>query len=185
MFCSKCGHEVDDDDEFCRHCGAPIHKKQETHITSTGKLPLNDHKAESGESLSFLQSWTISKKLLVYTIVTLLLMTMLCIIALPPGVSVTEFMTSPHGFTAVFGTVLGMSLVPFLLFLPLIGGLHKLGVTKKPYRIEVFYLILIVNTLGFISVGRTAWPRQYLPPIMIVGFVVGVITYLVGRHKNR
>ena len=60
MFCSKCGHEVDDDDEFCRHCGAPIHKKQETHITSTGKLPLNDHKAESGESLSFLQSWTTS-----------------------------------------------------------------------------------------------------------------------------
>lgn len=182
MFCSKCGHKLNDDDAFCQNCGAPIHLDKAQDITSKDEIKVSEQK-DKGES--FLTSWSELKKIIVYTISTTILILILCIMGLPSGVSTAEFIVSPRGFTAIWASNLGASLLPSLLFLPLIGGLHKLGLTKNYYRIEAFYLIFFINALGLLFFGRTVWSRQYLPPIMITGFIIGVIAQLVGRKRKK
>lgn len=184
MFCGKCGHEVNDDDEFCRNCGAPIHPRKESHNSSNESPASHEGKSESDESSSFLCSWSKSKKFFVYTVVSVILLAILSGMALPKGISFITYLTDSRGFTAFIAGNTGGAILPFALSLPLISGLHKVGVTKKAYRIEGFYFALLFYSIGELFVGRTVWNGQYLPPIMIVVFIAGMIVWLSGKYKN-
>lgn len=60
MFCSKCGHKLNDDDAFCQNCGAPIHLDKAQDITSKDEIKVSEQK-DKGES--FLTSWSELKKM--------------------------------------------------------------------------------------------------------------------------
>lgn len=178
MFCSKCGHPVEAKDSFCRNCGEPIPhdtnlmKGESTHITTNKEKKPDEASALENVKLFF-----------IYAVATIFCIGIIYSLLLPKNVSVYTFITSPHGLTSVLGNLIGMSLVVLLFCLPLISALKKLWMVKHG-RTRAFFVILMLNGIGCICVGKIFWSKQLMPPFEVGAFIVGCVLLAIA-HKRK
>ena len=69
QYCRKCGHELDDDAEFCASCGFNLNDrptKEETKVVKTSDNDSDNVKSDKNEFINAIINLTSPSKLLMY-----------------------------------------------------------------------------------------------------------------------
>ena len=177
MFCSKCGNELRDNDEFCSKCGTKV--TREIHNTSQSKQPAQSSSNSKLESV---------KKFFKYLIVFFLIVILQYMITLPKNVSIIDFVIDPNGLRAIGGFAMGAGLALLVFFLPLLNGLKKLNVMSKMYKMEFLFIFSFLYGFFYWLFGRIVFEESIKPlleKVMGLVFIIGIILSIIAYFKNK
>ena len=177
MFCSKCGNELRDNDEFCSKCGTKV--TREINNTSQFNLPAQSSSNSKLESV---------KKFFKYLIAFFLIIILQYMITLPKNVSIIDFVIDPSGLRAIGGFALGAGLALLVFFLPLLNGLKKLNVMSKMYKMEFLFIFSFLYGFFYWLCGRIFFEESIKPmleKIMGLVFITGIILSIIAYFKNK
>ena len=184
MFCRKCGHELMDTDIFCNKCGSKV----ETQFST----PVEDNDEHCTESKS--ENTAVPEKLsngilkdignfFVCLVIYIFIVSMLYAIILPANISVVAFIKDPRGLAAVVGFAIGAAILPFLITVPILNGLTKVKVFERPHKIEILFIMMLLEIILEYVIGR-----KNIPYPLMSHFIVPIVLFVLlvfGKMKGK
>ena len=170
MFCRKCGNELSENDLFCNKCGEKV-------IDSHNELYDDKKKKSSLISNSFV-------KFIVYLIIFIIITIMLYSVYLPKNISISQFISDPHGLASVVSYYIAGGLGLFLFSLLMIFALKEFGIINKTYKLEFIFIFAFLDLLGNITFGEKYFNEimmYYMPSV----FILGGLLRLVASFKKK
>ena len=149
MYCRQCGNKLLDSDKFCNKCGAKIVTDTDSLVSEENNYSAtSDYSSENHSATKNFMDYSVVK-FLVYGFIFIILEIMVCAVALPPRISLFEFITAPEGLARKLGSCIGAGLSVWIFVVPLMYGLKKIGVTDKTYKMETFFILAFLCQFFF------------------------------------